>query len=100
MIDRREFRERDIRGWVGYAIRDGNSIEWASGWFVKILFEIVVAAIVGGLIFAAVDWQTPISDIGKYYGVESRNAILVLFIGGFYYQVFNCEFDREDDDVE
>jgi len=98
MIDRQEARQRDIRGWVGYAIRGGNSVEWLLGWMVKTAAEVAVSAIVGFLLYRLVAWQTQITDIGEIYGAESASAVLVLFIGGLYLRVFRCEFDREGGD--
>lgn len=97
MIDFTKYREMGVRSWVGYAISEGNTIEWGLGWAVKVVAELALAILIGSIIYAASLGFTPAGDLAEVFGTKSRITVWALIVAGFYKLQIMCEFDRHDD---
>lgn len=90
--------DAQIRRWVGTAIDEGSTTEWAAAWVVKLMMELSIAVIAG--VFATeIGFRVLGFDaFNEMTGIDTTGGVLLVIIGAIFYKIMFCEYPIHDTD--
>lgn len=82
-----------IRRWVGYAITEGNTLEWITGWIMKLSIEVLISGVIALFLTEFSYRLLGFEVLNGILGVDTAGAVFAIFTSFTFYEILFCEYD-------